>query len=98
MIQISITSRRHNLSDTLKEYVEKKVSKLEKYVQGAGEAHVVMERNENGQMVEINFHGLHKVMHVRELGDNVRACIDKAVEKMESQVRKHKEKLTDKRP
>ncbi|MBI1387453.1 MAG: ribosome-associated translation inhibitor RaiA [bacterium] len=97
-MQISITSRRHSLSDHLREYVEKKIEKLGKYVQGAGEAHVVMERNDTGQIVEIRFHGLHKIMHVRELGDNVRGCIDKAVDKIEQQIKKQKEKLVEKRP
>lgn len=97
MIETTITSRRHSLSDHLKDYIEKKVAKLEKYAQGAGEAHVVMERNDTGQIVEITFHGLQKVMHVREQGDNVLGCVDKAIEKIETQARKHKEKLTEKR-
>lgn len=97
-MQISVTSRRHGLSDRLREYVEEKVSKLEKYVHGSSEAHVVLEKSDIGQIVEITFHGLKKTMHGREVGDNVRACIDKAVNKVETQIRKQKEKLAEKRP
>jgi len=96
-MQINITSRGQALSEHLQHYVEEKVGKLEKYVQGNGEVHVVLERGTTGQVVEITFHGLHKTMHAREIGDNMQACVDKAVTKIETQVRKHKDKLTDKR-
>lgn len=94
-MNISITSRRNQLSDRHKAYIEEKVSKLEKYVHGTSEAHVVLEKGEIGQVVEITFHGLNKTMHGREIGDNIHACVDKVVHKLESQVRKQKEKLTE---
>ncbi len=96
-MRIDITSRGHSLSDHLHDYIETKVDKLGKYAHNDCEAHVVMERGAAGQIVEITFHGLHKVMHGREIGDNVRACIDKAVSKVEAQIRKRKDKLTDRR-
>ncbi len=96
-MQIEITSRGHNLSEHLQQYIEEKVRKLEKYVHGTSEVHVVMERGSPGQIVEITFYGLHKTMHGREIGDNVRGCIDKAVSKIEAQIRKQKEKLTERR-
>lgn len=96
-MQINITSRRHQLSEHLKDYVNEKVGKLEKYVHGTAEAHVVLERTDLNQIVEINFHGLNKTMHAREEDENVRACIDKAVDKIEAQVKKQKEKLVEKR-
>jgi putative sigma-54 modulation protein len=96
-MQIHITSRGHDLSDHLQSYIEEKVQKLAKYSHGNCEVHVVMERGSPGQIVEITFYGLHKTMHGRELGDNVRGCIDKAVSKLEAQIRKQKEKLTERR-
>ncbi len=91
-MHIDITSRRHQLSEPLREYVERKISKLEKYAHGNCEAHVVLERNDNDQFVEITFHGLHKVLHGSDRGENVRTCIDKAVSKVEAQLRKEKDK------
>ncbi len=96
-MDINITSKGHTLSDHLKEYVEKKVGKLEKYAHGTCETHVVMERDINGQIVEITFHGLHKTMHGRETGETVHACIDGAVSKLEAQLRKQKEKMQEKK-
>ncbi len=96
-MRIEITSRRHQLSDHLKEYIESKVSKLEKYAHGDCDAHVVMERKDNFQTVEITVHALHKVLHAEDTGDKVRACIDKVVSKVEKQMRRLKDKQLDKR-
>ncbi|HOJ58737.1 MAG TPA: ribosome-associated translation inhibitor RaiA [bacterium] len=98
-MQVNITSRNHALSDFLRDYIQKRINKLEKYVHGEGAIHVVLEREEDGpQVVDITLHAWHKVMHTREEGDKVRDCIDKAVAKIEAQMRKHKEKTTEKRP
>lgn len=97
-MRVEITSRGHSLTDFLKEYVEKRMSRLEKYLQGDGEAHVVLERESNLQIVEITLHAMHKTMHAREEHEEVRDCIDNAVNKIEAQIRKHKEKLTERRP
>jgi len=91
-IKLEITSRRHQLSDHLRSYVEEKVSKLEKYAHGDCEAHVVFERSDDEQSVEITIHGLHKTMHGKESGESVLACIDGAISKVETQIRKVKDK------
>lgn len=97
-MKLEITSRGHTMTDFLQDYVEKRIERLEKYVHGEGEIHVILERDTIGQIVEINMHALHKIMHAREEGEHVRDCIDKAVTKIEAQLRKHKEKITEKRP
>lgn len=96
-MKLEITSRGHDLTDFLREYVEKRTDRLEKYVQGEGDIHVVLERESAGQIVEITLHAFHTVMHAREEGEHVRDCIDRAVGKIEAQLRKHKEKNTERR-
>ena len=96
-MRLDITSKGHALSDHLKEHIETKTHKLEKYIHGTSEVHVVLERSAHGQLVEINLHAMHKVIHAREAGDTVRACIDKAITKVENQLRKLKEKRTDRK-
>jgi putative sigma-54 modulation protein len=97
-MKTEITSRGHTLSDFLKDYLDKRMAKIEKYLQGEGEVHVVFERESNMQIVEITLHAMHKTMHAKEEHEEVRDCIDNAVQKIESQIRKHKEKLTERRP
>lgn len=97
-MKLEITSRGHDLTDFLQEYIEKRMERLDKYVHGDGDARVILERGSVGQIVEINVHALHKTMNSREEGEHVRDCIDKAVSKIEAQLRKHKEKITEKRP
>lgn len=96
-MQLEITSKGHSLSDHLRSHIAEKMGKLEKYIHGESQAHVVLERNHNGQIVEISLHANRHTMHTREMSDNVMACIDKAIAKVESQLRKIKEKMTDKK-
>lgn len=97
-MKVNITSRGHDLTDFLQDYIEKRVSRLEKYVHGDGEVNVVLERDAAGQIVEMNMHALHKVLCAKEQGEHVRDCIDKTVSKIEAQLRKHKEKMIERRP
>ncbi len=97
-MKLEITSRGHDLSDFLQKYIEERIQKIDKYTHGDGEAHVILERGTSGQIVEITVHALHKSMHAREEGEHVRECIDKSIGKIESQIRKHKEKMIERRP
>ncbi|MEW6238913.1 MAG: ribosome-associated translation inhibitor RaiA [Candidatus Omnitrophota bacterium] len=94
-IKLEITSRRHQLSEHLRDYVEEKILKLEKYAHGDCEAHVVFERSDDEQSVEVTVHGLHRTMHGKESGESVHACIDGAISKVETQIRKEKDKQID---
>lgn len=97
-MKLEITSRGHDLTEFLQEYIEKRVNRLEKYVHGDCEVHIILERSTVGQVVEINLHAFHTVMNAREEGEHVRDCIDQAVSKIEAQLRKHKEKKIERRP
>ena len=94
-MRLNITSKGHHLSESLREHVESKIGKLEKYIHGESEVHIVLERNHLGQIAEIVLHANHHRLHSRETADNVLQCIDKAVSKIETQLRKLKDKMTD---
>ena len=94
---LEITSKGHSLSDHLDQHIHEKLERLEKYIHGASDAHVVLERSHQGQIVEINLHAMHHTIHAREVSDNVMACIDKAVTKVENQLRRLKEKFTNRK-
>ncbi len=98
IMHIDITSKGHDLSENLEEKVIVKLNKLEKYIHGNSEADVLMERNHLGQIVEIKLHANRHRFHVRETTDNVLQCIDKAIHKLEAQLRKVKDKMTDWKP
>lgn len=97
-MKLEVTSRGHTVTEFLQDYIEKRVNRLDKYIHGDGEVHVILERGAVGQVVEINLHALHTVMNAREEGEHVRDCVDEAVNKIEAQLRKHKEKITERRP
>jgi putative sigma-54 modulation protein len=94
-MQIDITSKGHDLSDNLKNHVLSKLKRLDKYIHGEAEVDVLLEKNHLGQIVEIKLHANRHRLHSRETTDNTLQCIDKAVQKIESQLRKLKDKMTD---
>jgi putative sigma-54 modulation protein len=92
-MKISVTFRNAEGENWQKEYVEEKLEKLKKYIDNPVDARVILSvekfRNEaeinltaNG--LNINGSGEEKDMHV---------AIDNAVEKIERQLKKHREKI-----
>ena len=98
-MKIDITGRGHGVSDLLRDYIETNLEKLNKHSHGSdSEVHVVLEREGNHQIVEITLHAMHKTIHTQEKDESVHACVDKAVNKIDKQLRKQKEKITERRP
>ncbi|MCP4134651.1 MAG: ribosome-associated translation inhibitor RaiA [bacterium] len=91
-MNITITGRHLNVSESLKEYAEKKINKLEKYFHQLLDAHVIlyMEKVEQGAEVIINGDGVQ--FHGREKTADLYSSIDLLFEKMERQIVKYKEK------
>lgn len=92
-MQVSFNAIASNLSDRDREYAEKKLQKLARYFSSAREARVtyVVQRNWQIVEVEVDLDGL--ILRAVEQTPEFRASIDAVLEKLESQVRRHKEKL-----
>ena len=92
-MQINVTSRHMNLSPELRSYAEKKAESLVKYYDRISSIDVVLEAEGGRTTVEIIAHAEHKNTFVaREVGDDAHALIDVVRDKLERQLKKHKEK------
>ena len=92
-MQLNITFRQFGSSDALKEYAKEKVERVNKYLDRAGEAHVVLSLERHLHHAEITIHSGAWVLRGREKSEDMYASIDLATEKIQRQLRKHKEKL-----
>ncbi len=92
-MRINITGRHMDVTDALREFAQKKTSRLSKYHNRISDMEIVVDEEGLQKKCEI----IVKVDHadpfiVNESGEDLYACIDMAVEKIERQLTRFKEK------
>ncbi len=97
-MQTSVTFRHMNASDALKNHAIEKFARLEKYLDEAADAHVILstERYLFKAEITIGTHGL--VICAKEVSSDMYNSIDRAVEKVEKQVKRYRDRLIKLRP
>ncbi|MFC4077423.1 ribosome hibernation-promoting factor, HPF/YfiA family [Salinithrix halophila] len=97
-MRYNIRGNNIELTDALRDYVEKKLSRMEKYFYSTHttEAFVSMSvfKDEHKVEVTVPFPGV--LVRAEEASENMYASIDKVVEKLERQIRKYKTKVNRK--
>ena len=90
----TITGKHIEITDAIRSHAQEKVEKLPRYFNSVTQIEVLVEGNEGGkQCVEVIVHAEHNELLVaKETGDDLYACIDLAIHKLERQLRKAKEK------
>lgn len=85
--------KNYKVTDNLKEVAEKKLDKLEKYFKEDVECRVTYSQEKNFRKVEVTILITGAVLRAEESTDDIYTSIDRAVNALESQIRKHKTKL-----
>ncbi|MBD8071409.1 ribosome hibernation-promoting factor, HPF/YfiA family [Bacillus sp. PS06] len=87
------------VTPALREYVEKKLSKLERYFDGTPDANVHVNLkvyNDKQRKIEVTIPMTQLVLRAEESHEDMYAAIDLVVDKLERQIRKHKTKVNRK--
>ena len=92
-MEVEITGRQLEVTPALKAYVLEKVSKAEKYVARSFGARVVLEVDKLTHVAEVILKVKGAQITARAEADEMYAAIDKAMDKVEQQLRRYKEKL-----
>jgi putative sigma-54 modulation protein len=92
-MHISLTFRNTETADWLKDYVDKKFSKLEKYMEGTTEAHVILSSEKFRNVAEINLMVNGVNINSKEEAKDMALAVDNAVDKLERQIKKHRGKV-----
>jgi putative sigma-54 modulation protein len=92
-MKISVTFRNKEGDSWHKEYIDQKLKKLEKYVDTPVEAHVVLSVEKFRNVAEVNLMTNGQSINAKEEAKDMSIAIDNAIEKIERQLKKRKEKI-----
>jgi putative sigma-54 modulation protein len=92
-MKTNIFGKNISVTDSLRETVEKKLSKLDKYFYKDVEVKVVLSVEKLRQIIEITVPFAGTVIRAEEVTDDMYSAIDSAVDALDRQIRKHKTKL-----
>jgi len=92
-MRIMVSGKNMEVTDALRDWVAKKVGKLERYFDPDTEAQVTMSVEKNRHIVEVTipFDGV--VLRGEESTDDMYTSIDRVLEKLEKQIHRHRTKL-----
>ena len=93
-MKITYVARKVTLRDNFKELVERKLAKLEKIFSDSAQATVVVTLEKNRQTVEITIRDNSMVYRAESTMPEMNDALDKVVEILQRQLRKHKTRLS----
>ncbi|MGE5391347.1 MAG: ribosome hibernation-promoting factor, HPF/YfiA family [Deltaproteobacteria bacterium] len=92
-MKFDIRGRNIEITDALKEYTTKRLSKLEKYIEDVKEVQVALSVEGDRHKVEVTIPLNGMILRGEEATDDMYSAIDLVEEKLEKQIEKHKTKL-----
>ena len=96
-MKIHLVARKTKLTQSIKDFIESKLSKMQEFVDNIVWAQVIISVEKKIHSAEVVLHAGHQTMKAAAESDDLYAAIDKAMTKMESQVKKYKEKFSEHR-
>jgi len=96
-MEIKITHKKTEVSKQLRQLIEEKCAKLERFVKVIGEVDVVLkEEKEYVCFAEINVPIKGNVIHAEAQAGDALSAFEEALSRVEKQVKKYREKITTK--
>jgi putative sigma-54 modulation protein len=92
-MKITITGHHFDLDDSLRAYATEKIEKLQKFTMNIVDAHVVVDHVRAAYQTEVIVRADHQRFFGEDTLPDARASIDSAVEKVERQIQRFKEKV-----
>ena len=96
-MRISVTVKNAEPEVWLKDYIEERLGKLKKYVDTPVEARAVLSVEKFRNVAEVNLLATGISINAKEEAKDMQLAIDNVVEKVERQIKKHKQKTRDRK-
>ena len=94
-MQLSVTGHHIEITESLRNYVVTKLAKLERHFDHMTDIHCILTVEKLQHKAEATIQVGGGTIHAEQVEPNMYAAIDILVDKLDRQVKKHKEKLTD---
>lgn len=95
-MNIKITGKNIDVTSAMREYIEKRLERLEKFASDNTDINVVCSVEREEQIIEIQVSNGKEFIRVEERNADLYASVDLALDKAERQLRKEKEKRVEK--
>lgn len=92
-MQIDISGIRISITEETDRYIKKKLNKLNKYFRRISSARVTLKAEKEGYLTEINVTADGVTIHGNEVDSDLYNSIEAAIDKVNRQAKKHKEKV-----
>ena len=94
-MNINITGHHVEVTSAIRDYVNSKLERVIRHFDHVTSVHVILSVEKLKQKAEVTLHVKGKDIHADSTGTDLYASIDSVVDKLDRQVVKHKEKVTD---
>jgi len=94
-MQIKLTGHHVEITDALRDYVESKMEKIVRHFDHVIDIHCILEVEKLRHKAEATVLVSGDKLFADSVEENMYAAIDGLIDKLDRQVKKHKEKLTD---
>jgi putative sigma-54 modulation protein len=96
-MQINVTGQQVEVTEPLRNYVAEKIGRIQKHFDHVTTTNVVLhyEKKKNRHAVEATIHAKGASLHANCEDNDMYAAIDALADKLDRQVLRHKEKVTD---
>lgn len=92
-MEINVTFRHTESSKVLRNHIEDKIQRLSKYFIKPTNAHITLNVEGTRHMAEISFSENRSLFNAKVLSHDMYLSVDRALAKIETQLKKHKEKV-----
>ena len=96
-MHVEFTGRHYTLDDEIRQYSEKKLEKLEKFVDEPVEAHLILEIEHERAVAELVVYHRHGTLQATQEAEEMKDAILAVIETVTKQARRSRQKFQDKR-
>ena len=94
-MQVHISGQHFDISERLRRHVSTKLQKLERHFDHVTNVYVTLKPGNRSQCAEATVHVSGRQLHADAAGTGMHAAVDALVDKLDRQIKRHKEKLGD---
>jgi putative sigma-54 modulation protein len=95
MMEVTVAGHHVEVTEALRQYVESKLTRLERHFDHLTGIHCILTVEKLQHKAEATVHLSGGTIHADASEENMYAAVDGLIDKLDRQVRKYKEKLTD---